>query len=82
MRISLRRSTSASCRLPRAHLLAQTGDELGAEDVDATVQHAAPEGDLVLLLLELADHRAKVVVGQCREIGKWFHRRPFLEGVT
>ena len=40
-------------RLARAHLLAQAGDELGTQDVDAAVQHTAPEGDLVLLLLEV-----------------------------
>ena len=67
-------------RLPRAHLLAQPRDELGPQDVDPAVQHAAPEGDLVLLLLELANHHAEVVVGQGREIGQWFHRSPFLVG--
>jgi hypothetical protein len=44
------------------------------------VEHATPEGDFVLLLLEVADHHAKIVVGQGREIGEWFHQRPFLEG--
>ena len=58
----------------------QPSDELRTEDVDAAVEHAPPEGDLVLLLLELADHDAQVVVGQSREIGQWFHRRPFLVG--
>jgi hypothetical protein len=66
--------------LPRAHLLAEARDQLRAQDVDTTVEHATPERDLVLLGLEPADHAAKVVVGQGREIRKWFHRPPFLVG--
>ena len=36
----------------------------------AAVKDAAPEGDLVLLLLELADHDPEVVVVQRGEIGE------------
>jgi len=60
-------------RLTCAHLLPQACDELGSKDVDATVEDAPPEGDFVLLGLEVADRRAKLVVGKSREIRKWFH---------
>ena len=44
------------------------GSTLGSEDVDAPVEHAPPERDVVLLALELEDLLAELVVRQRREV--------------
>jgi hypothetical protein len=57
-------------RLSGAHLLSETRHELCAKNVDAPVQDTTAVGDLVLLLLELANERSKIVVSKGRQVGK------------
>ena len=78
-RISLRRSTSASLASPRspARAAARPAPRGGCR----CVRGARGAGRRSrLLLLELADHDPKVVVGQRGQVGKWFHQSPFLVG--
>ena len=42
---------------------------LGAQDVDPPVEYAPVQGDVVLLVLELEDRPAQLVVGERRRIG-------------
>src|ERR687892_423308 len=59
--------------LALAHLALEPGDELGAEDVDLPVEDPAAVRDRALLLHELADEIAQLLVGQRVEVGKGFH---------
>src|SRR4051812_48344479 len=54
-------------------LLAQTVDELGAEDVDLAVEDAALVGDVDFLLRELLDQVLELLVGERAEIGERVH---------
>src|ERR1700704_6006781 len=62
----------------RPSRLLEPRDQLGAEDVDLSVQQPPLVGDLVLLLRQLGDELFEVGVGQRCEIGQRFHGPPFL----
>src|SRR5215213_239984 len=57
---------------PPAGLL-QPGHQLGAQDVDLSVEDAPAVGDVVLLPLEVLDQLFEVAVGECAEIRQRFH---------
>src|ERR671935_1462803 len=59
-------------RLPQSRL------ELGPEEIDLAVQDPPPVRDLLLLLRELVDQLLEIVVRERCEIGKRFHRAPFV----
>ena len=58
--------------------LLEPRDQLGAKDVDLSVQQAPLVRDLVLLARQVRDELLEVGVGQTCEIGQRFHGPPFL----